>query len=87
MFLVGIQYIYQLYLSSNFVDNIFKKENNKSGTNVVQILIRKTFASSIKNVSNPRICFNGCRMGRSDKVSLWYVSLFINSRFRFFILE
>ena len=29
----------------------------------------------------------GCRMGRSDKVSLWYVSLLINTRFRFFILE
>ena len=29
----------------------------------------------------------GCWMGRSDKVSLWYVSLWINTRFRFFILE
>ena len=29
----------------------------------------------------------GCRMGRSDKVSLWYVALLINTRFRFFILE
>ena len=28
--------------------------------------------------------FKGCRMGRSDKVSLWYVSLLINTRFRFF---
>ena len=27
----------------------------------------------------------GCRMGRSDKVSLWYVSLLINTRFRFFV--
>ena len=27
----------------------------------------------------------GCRMGRSDKVSLWYVALLINTRFRFFI--
>ena len=26
----------------------------------------------------------GCRMGRSDKVSLWCVSLLINNRFRFF---
>ena len=25
----------------------------------------------------------GCRMGRSDKVSLWYVALLINTRFRF----
>ena len=29
----------------------------------------------------------GCRMGRSDKVSLWYGSLLINTRFRFFILK
>ena len=26
--------------------------------------------------------FKGCRMGRSEKVSLWYVSLLINTRFR-----
>ena len=31
--------------------------------------------------------FKGCRMGQSDKVSLWYVALLINTRFRFFILE
>ena len=31
--------------------------------------------------------FKGCRMGRSDKVSLWYVALLINTRFRLFILE
>ena len=29
----------------------------------------------------------GCRMGRSDKVSLWYVLLLINTRFHIFILE
>ena len=29
----------------------------------------------------------GFRMGRSDKISLWYVSFLINTRFRFFILE
>ena len=29
----------------------------------------------------------GCRMGRSDKVSLWYVALLINTCFRFFISE
>ena len=31
--------------------------------------------------------FKGGRMGRSDKVSLWYVSLLINTRFHIFILE
>ena len=29
----------------------------------------------------------GGQMGRSDTVSLWCVSLLINTRFRFFILE
>ena len=28
--------------------------------------------------------FKGCRMGRSDKVPLWYAALLINTRFRFF---
>ena len=29
----------------------------------------------------------GYRKGRSNKVSLWYGALLINTRFRFFILE
>ena len=29
----------------------------------------------------------GCRMSRSDTVSLWHVSLLIKTRFRLFILE
>ena len=33
------------------------------------------------------VVLKGGRMGRSDKVSLWCVSLLINTRFRFFILE
>ena len=34
------------------------------------------------------ICYiKGGRMGRSDMVSLWCVSLLINKRFCFFILE
>ena len=34
-----------------------------------------------------KLNFKGCRMGRSDKASLWYVVLLINTRFRFYILE
>ena len=33
------------------------------------------------------VIFKGGRMGRSDTVSLWCVSLLINTRFRIFILE
>ena len=29
----------------------------------------------------------GCRMGRSDKVSLWYVALLINTWFRIFLIS
>ena len=33
----------------------------------------------------PTLCyFKGCRMGRSDMVSLWYAALLISTRFRFF---
>ena len=31
------------------------------------------------------LTLKGCRMGRSDKVSLWYVALLINTRFRYFV--
>ena len=39
------------------------------------------------STQSERIAIKGCQMGRSDKVSLWYVSLLINTTFRFFILE
>ena len=42
--------------------------------------------SSLLRETNESI-FKGCRMGPSDKVSLWYVALLINAGFRFFILE
>ena len=32
-------------------------------------------------------CIKGCRMGRSDKVSLWYMVLLFNTTFCVFILE
>ena len=34
-----------------------------------------------------KLLFKGCQIGVSDKVSVWYVSLLINTRFRIFILE
>ena len=42
---------------------------------------------SEKNIGKflAKINIKGCRLGRSDKVSLWYVALLINTRFRFFI--
>ena len=36
---------------------------------------------------SPMDNLKGYRKGRSNKVSLWYVALLINTRFRFFILE
>ena len=35
----------------------------------------------------PIDAIEGCQMGRSDKVSLWYEALLINTRFCFFILD
>ena len=40
-----------------------------------------------KNSNMTSKLFKGGQMGRSDKVSLWCVSLLINTRFRFLILE
>ena len=49
------------------------------------ILNKTIYNSSWESILNHD--FKGCRMGRSVKVSLWYVALLINTRFRFFILE
>ena len=46
-----------------------------------------TFHIVAKSHYTVQWCIKGGRMGRSDKVSLWCVSLIINTRFRFFILE
>ena len=40
-----------------------------------------------KTVKVLNYILKGGRMGRSDKVSLWCVSLVINTRFRFFYLR
>ena len=48
-------------------------------------VLMDTLEITVKHVSYTHL--KGCRMGRSDKVSLWYVTLLINTRFRFFILE
>ena len=40
-----------------------------------------------KDSERIRVRIKGSRMGHSVKVSLWCVTLLINTRFRFFILE
>ena len=55
-------------LSATFSSTIQKKKKKKKGNLLLQSYI---------------IC-KGCRMGRSNKVSLWCVALLINTRFRFF---
>ena len=50
----------------------------------------RTITKMILHVSLQISCplIKGCRMGHSDKVSLWYVSLLINTiDFAFFVLE
>ena len=46
----------------------------------------QTLNSSFKWLKPFRL-FKGSRMGPSDKVSLWYVALLINTRFRFFFFK
>ena len=48
---------------------------------------RKKILYFLQPVKSKTINFKSGRMGRPDKVSLWCVSLLINTRFRFFILE
>ena len=60
------------------------------GVNVVVTAIDRRSPEPDPSLSRHRVTIGGikgCRMGRSDKVSLWYVSLLINTSFRFFILE
>ena len=44
------------------------------------------YRTNILKKVNPRL-LKGSQMGHSVKVSLWCVTLLINTRFRFFILE
>ena len=56
---------------------------NNHKTNELTNICERITKSTLKNYCR----IKGCRMGRSGKVSLWYVSLLINTRFRFLILE
>ena len=49
--------------------------------------LNKKGSKNVNHVTKTFRSFKVCGMGRSDKVSLWYVALLINTRFRFFILE
>ena len=54
-----------------------------------KLLFKTKHVYCITSVSEPVVqrhlnLLKGCRMGRSDKVSLWYLSLLIITRFRFF---
>ena len=58
-------------------ENCIKKE---------QLIFSRDKEIDLDPVWDP-ILLKGCQMGRSDKVSLWYVALLSNTRFRFCILE
>ena len=58
------------------------KQTKQNKTNMERGIEEPYFKRKITPNSQGNI--KGCRMGRSDKVSLWYVSLLINTRFRFF---
>ena len=83
-----------VHKNRTIITKIFKLEN--------YTIVRKGFYAAVNSYWQPQACiseraqfsrsgcmvvFKGCRMGSSDTVSLWYVSLSINTRFRFFLLE
>ena len=51
------------------------------------LIVEFPYARGRATPNHTYIYIKGCRMGRSDKVSLLYVAWLINTRFRFFILE
>ena len=71
---------------NNLLGFFLAMEYFKHFTNSLNLLngISLVYESFFENIETD---IKGCRMGRSDKVSLWYVSLLFNTRFRFFILE
>ena len=81
-FLTGKPYIY-FYISIPF-QAVWMYRFNLISKHVYQMLghFQKMYI-----IFNLILLFKGCGMGRSDKVSLWYVALLIDTRFRFFILE
>ena len=74
--------------NSNY-ESCFIEIENKNKNVIVGVVYRAhtsidSFISDIEPIYRK---IKGGRMGRSDTVSLWCVSLLINTRFRFFILE
>ena len=65
------------------VQNVFRGWNLITSNGIKEKVV--LFWSSCKSFWMPLWnVFKGCRMGRSDQVSLWCVSLLISTRFRFF---
>ena len=82
-----------LCLISRWLDDNLMKANVSKTKVMILGTLAKTYKVNDANIvmNNSTVekvnSFTGRRMGRSDKVSLWYVSLLINTRFHFFILE
>ena len=53
------------------------------GRCVVGFRLYKKITWRFSQATNCKMFRKGCRMGRSDKVSLWYVALLMNTRFCF----
>ena len=66
-----------------FIVNLIQNETY-CAVDIMEFVVTYDFISE-NSVGNNSV--KGCRMGRSDKVSLWFVSSLINTRFGFFILE
>ena len=77
-----------LYVENNFWFSVFPlmvngEIHDDRDPNAIATQREARFFSNVRHKMRG---VKGCRMGRSDTVSLWYVPLLINTRFRFFFL-
>ena len=77
---------YKNFSSSKYDLNTWLSYIKHVATNVLQLLKQDQFIFILYVILMSQV-IKGSRMGHSVKVSLWCVTLLINTRFRFFILE
>ena len=74
-----------IIINDNDNNNNNNNPNNNNNNNTAHShFYLEYYVQSLKDGKiDDFVHIKGCRMGRSDKVSLWHVALLINTRFRF----
>ena len=78
-----IQYFYQNLMCTIFARTMHYNREREYYRNCWNKKVSISITEYIRDKAN----LKGCRIGHSVKVSLWCVTLLINTRFHFFILE